>query len=1083
MIKLIKLSKWKLQTMIPLLVGFVILCTNHAFAITASNTMNSGVDLLNSEQQLTITGTIVSSDDGMGLPGVAVVVKGTTTGTVTDFDGNYSINVPSSDAILVVSYLGFLKQEITVGSKTVINVSLEPDTTALDEVVVVGYGTAKKETLTGSVEQVKADVFEDIATGSPALALQGRTPGLVVTRNSSRPGNEDINFAIRGVSSVNGIDPLIVIDGIPAVNTASFTDMNPNDIESISVLKGGSASVYGSRAAGGVILVTTKKGRGDVKVDLSSVLRVGTIGIRPPSPTMEQYGQLYLEAVDADLVAGKAPRYFFWDNYETLERIAAGEEGYYDLPINGRVWLAEGNRFDEMFGNSYSNQQNISVSGGGEKSNFRISTGYDENVGGLKIADDSSERYNFSLNYNVDISDRLSLNTNVSYFHRTISGPIGGLARDAATYDAPLFPSYNAQGQYYSVFGGVDIAGRRNAVAQVIDGGRTNLIDEQFKIAGLLTYKISDHLNITTSYAISKQNSDDQRYQLSVPLYDWDGNFATTINDASNTYIEEETGTITYKNYKTSLNYDNTFGNHRLSGLLAIEAEKNISNGLRARRNGFVDYGVYDLNLGATDQAIQTEGGGNTWGAFGYIGRINYNFKEKYLLEVQGRRDGSSRFADGQKWSNYFSASGGWVISAEDFLNDSNTISFLKLRGGYGELGSTSGFGNFGYLSTVGFGTTVFGQTNAGQQVTTRASSLFSDTTTWERVATTEVGLDFRLFNNKVFGSVDLFKQQNKDMLVQLVYPDILGTNAPTTNSGTLETNGWEVQLGYSTKIGELDFSISANMSDARNEVVSYDGAEAIQAGLNLVDSSDNNPEEVIEGKPVNSFYLYETDGYFQTQAEVDAYYAAYGGKDNSILFDQDTAAGLVPGDTRIIDSNGDGVINTDDLTYHGDNSPHYTYGLNLDLKYRNWDFNTFFQGVLDQNVLRTGYFSAPFQQIWQNQSTAWLGTTWTPDNPNAEFPRSTTQRNVTNWNYINKDFMLQNNRYIRLKALIVGYNFKGLKVGSTDIDNLRIYFSGNDLFEFSNIKDGYDPEAGAGSNNATYPFMRTWALGVKVSL
>ena len=439
MIKLIKLSKWKLQTMIPLLVGFVVLCTNQAFAISASNTINSGYNLLNSEQQLTISGTVVSSDDGMGLPGVAVVVKGTTTGTVTDFDGNYSINVPSSDAILVVSYLGFVKQEIAVGSKTVINVSLEPDTTALDEVVVVGYGTAKKETLTGSVEQVKADVFEDIATGSPALALQGRTPGLVVTRNSSRPGNEDIDFAIRGASSVNGIDPLIVIDGIPAVNTASFTDMNPNDIESISVLKGGSASVYGSRAAGGVILVTTKKGRGDVKVDISSVLRVGTIGIRPPSPTMEQYGQLYLEAVDADLVAGKAPRYFFWDNHETLERIAAGEEGYYDLPINGRVWLAEGNRFDEMFGNSYSNQQNISVSGGGEKSNFRISTGYDENVGGLKIADDSSERYNFSLNYNVDISDRLSLNTNVSYFHRTISGPIGGLARDAATYDAPLF--------------------------------------------------------------------------------------------------------------------------------------------------------------------------------------------------------------------------------------------------------------------------------------------------------------------------------------------------------------------------------------------------------------------------------------------------------------------------------------------------------------------------------------------------------------------------------------------------------------------------------------------------------------------
>lgn len=1082
MIKLIYQTKLKLFTKLCFIVGFLVFGLHQMQAETTLSDLENSVLTKDDSQSTTVTGIIVSSDDGMPLPGVAVVVKGTTTGTVTDFDGNYSLTVPSSNAILVFSYLGYVTQEIQVGTKSLINVSLDPDTTALDEVVVIGYGTAKKETLTGSVEQVKSEVFADIATGSPALALQGRTPGLVVTRNSSRPGDENINFQIRGASSVNGIDPLIVIDGIPTINTASFTDMNPNDIENISVLKGGSASVYGSRAAGGVILVTTKKGKGDIKVDISTITRIGTIGIRPPTPTMEQYGQLYLEAVDADLVAGKSPRYFFWDNHETLERIAAGEEGYYDLPINGRIWIAEGNRFDEMFGNSYSSQHNFSLSGGNEKSNFRISAGYDENVGGLKIADDSSDRYNFSLNYNVNISDRLSINTNVSYFHRHISGPSGGLARDAATYDAPLFPSYNSQGQYYSVFGGVDIAGRRNAVAQVIDGGRTNQIDEQFKIAALLDYRLTDHLNITASYAISKQNSEDQEYSLSVPLYDWDGNLATTITDASKTYIEEETGNITYKNYKTTLNYDNTFGDHRLTGLLAVEAEKNTSNGLRARRFGFVDYGVYDLNLGATDQNIETEGGGNTWGAFGYIGRVNYNYKEKYLLEVQGRRDGSSRFAEGKKWSNYFSASGGWVISAEDFLKDSNTISFLKIRGGYGELGSTSGFGNFGYLSTVGFGTAVFGQTNAGQQVTTRASSLFSNTTTWERIGTKEIGLDFRLFNNKIYGSVDLFEQQNKDMLVQLVYPDILGTNAPTTNSGTLETRGWEVQLGWNTKIGELDLGIGANMSDTRNKVVSYDGAEAIQAGLNLVDSSDNASEEVIEGKPINSFYLYETDGYFQTQAEVDAYYAAYGGKENSILYDQDNASGLVPGDTKIIDTNGDGVINTDDLTYHGDNSPHYTYGFNLDLKYKNWDFSTFFQGVMDQNILRTGYFSAPFQQIWQNQATTWLGTTWTPENPNAEYPRSTTQRNVTTWNYINKDFMLQNNRYIRLKSLVLGYNFKDLKIGKTPINNLRIYFSGNDLFEFTSVKDGYDPEFQESTNNSVYPFMRTWALGLKVS-
>lgn len=675
-------------------------------------------------QSTTISGTVIADEDGMPVPGANVVEKGTNNGTTTDFDGNYTITVSSSDAILVVSSIGYATQEIQVSARTTVNVTLKTDVSALEEVVVVGYGTAKKETLTCSVEQVKAEAFEDIATGSPALALQGRTPGLVVTRNSSRPGDEGINFLIRGASSINGIDPLIVIDGIPAINSQSFNDMNPNDIESISVLKGGSASVYGSRAAGGVILVTTKKGRGDVKVDISTITRMGTIGIRPPTPTMSQYGQVYLAAAQEDIATGKPPRYFFWNDLETVQRIANGEEGYYDLPINGNIWLGDAPRFDEMFGNSFSSQHNISVSGGSEKSNYRISAGYDNNVGGLKVADDSADRYNFSLNYGLDISQRLNLNTNVSYFHNNFSGPASGLAREAATWDAPLFPTYNPDGQYYANFGGVDIKGDRNAIAQVKDGGRENKTVEQFKISAQATYKLTDHLDFTGSYAISKQNSEYQVYAVSVPLYSWDGDFSNNINNT--TYIQESTGpkntdgNITYKNYKGALNYNNSFGDHNLSGLLAIEAEKNEINEYSIRRNGFVDYGVYDINLGATDQLVTTSGGGNTWGFFGYIGRLNYDYKGKYLIELQGRRDGSSRFADGAKWSNYGSVSGGWVISSEDFLKDSSTISFLKLRGGYGELGSTSGIGNFGYLSTVQFGTTVFGQTDANQQVTTR---------------------------------------------------------------------------------------------------------------------------------------------------------------------------------------------------------------------------------------------------------------------------------------------------------------------------------------------------------------------------
>ncbi|WP_052823325.1 SusC/RagA family TonB-linked outer membrane protein [Neotamlana sedimentorum] len=507
----------------------------------------------------------------------------------------------------------------------------------------------------------------------------------------------------------------------------------------------------------------------------------------------------------------------------------------------------------------------------------------------------------------------------MSYFSNKFSGPAAGLAREAATWDAPLFPTYNPDGQYYANFGGVNITGDRNAIAQVKDAGRENKTTEQLKVFAQATYKLTDHLDLSGSYAFNKQHSEWQQYLVSVPLYSWDGGFSNNINNTSSisegTGPDNSDGNVTYKNYKATLNYNNSFGDHNISGLVAVEAEKNESNEYFIRRNGFVDYGVYDIHLGATDQQITTSGGGDTWGFFGYIGRINYDYKNKYLLELQGRRDGSSRFAEGQKWSNYGSISGGWVLSSEDFLSDSKIISFLKLRGGYGELGSTAGIGNFGYLSTVQFGTTVFGQTSATQQATSRASSLFSDTTTWERIATSEIGLDFRLFNSSVFGSVDLFRKNNKGMLVRGITTQVLGTTTPFTNIGTLQTDGWEVMLGWRGQINDFDFTISANMSDTRNEITRYDGAQSIVAGLNDADSSEN-----ILGKPINSFYLYKTDGYFDSQAEVDQYYASHNA--GGILPSQTSNDALRPGDIKVVDVNGDGDLDTDDLVYHGDNAP-----------------------------------------------------------------------------------------------------------------------------------------------------------------
>lgn len=1021
---------------------------------------------LKPEQELIISGIVKSKDDGLPLAGVNIIVKGTNSGVVTDFDGAYSLSVSSEEAVLVFSSIGFVTKEITVGSQREINVELETDIGQLEEVVVVGYGTTKRATLTGSIDQVKAEAFEDLAVTSPGQALQGRTPGLVVTRTSSRPGSEGLSFTVRGASSTSGISPLIVIDGIPAIGTSSLNEMNPNDIESISVLKGGAASIYGSRAAGGVILVTTKKGKGKVKVEVGTIFRLGTIGIRPATPTAQQYAKVYLEAASNDLF----PYWADWE--EALPLLAEGYEGIFDNPRLGPLYLGNANIFDQMYGNSYSNQHNLSVSGSSETSNYRVSLGYDQNVGGLKTAYDGAEKYNIAVNYGMDISDRLKLNTNITYFKRQFSGVSGGLGVNAIGQDPPFFPAKNPYGQWYANFG--VLGGSKNAIANTVDGGRINNKTEQLRFILSADYKINDDLSFNGSYSFTRDHQDYQKYVLNVPTYGWFGELARASVNLT-PYIYEEQNNGTYENYKGTLNYKKSFGNHNLSATAVIEGELKTSNTLDARRDGFEDLGTYDLSLGPEDVLVTTNGGGGTWGFLGYVGRIDYDYKDKYILQLQGRRDGASRFAEGYKWSNYGSISGGWVLTKEDFLNENNVFSFLKIRGGYSEVGSTTGIGTFSYLQTVNLGgTAIFGDTPAIQGTAT-ADGLFSNTTTWERLINKEIGVDFELFNNKVFGYVDLFIKENIGMLIKSDESDILGTSAPVTNLGNLETKGWEASVGFRDQIGDLDLTVSANMSDTRNKLIDYLGADTYQPGLN----------SIRQGDPLNSFYMYHTDGLFEDETAVQEYYDTYTSERQGIIPVNNSTVGLRPGDVRIVDTNGDGAITEEDVIFKGESAPHYVFGFNIDARYKNWDLTVFFQGVLDQTIHRTGYLAYPFARRWTNHTDRFLGKTWTVDNPDPNaFPRTSTQATRAAYNYAYTDFMLENVSYARLKSLILGYNIKGLKIGNTDIDNLRVYFSGNDLLEITDV-NGWDPEANPNTNssNASYPFMRTWALGVKISI
>ncbi|MCW3787659.1 SusC/RagA family TonB-linked outer membrane protein [Plebeiibacterium sediminum] len=1061
----IKISSGIKEWMKKMLVG-TFLFLSIGIMVNAETDFN--VSVTDQENTVSISGN-VKDENGEPIPGVSIIQKGSSNGTITDIDGNYTIKVNLGSTI-VFSFIGMTSQEIVVSSPSPINVFLKSESIGLDDVVVVGYGTQKKATLTGSVETVKAEVFEDRAVTSPALALQGQTPGLVVTRSSSRPGKESIDFQIRGATSVNGGSPLIVIDGSPAINDDAFNSMNAEDIESITILKDGSAAIYGSRAANGVILVTTKKGKGETKVEINSQVMFNTLGIRPPTPTMEEYATVWLEAAEQD---GAQANYWGWQTKENLLRMQTGEEGIYSTQYWGDIFLGDYPRFDEMYGSSLSQQQNVSLSGSSEKSSYRISGGYLENRGLLQTAYDGKAQYNLRMNYDYEVTKWLKLETGVSYFNTEVQNPSSGFDASSISNDPPFFPSKNPYGQWYANFG---IAGNRNAVAATVDGGKETTKRDQLKLNFAATVNITKDLSLKGTASFDKDFYYNQNYKLTVPQYTWFGELAPeSVNSTSS--ISEKTSTVFYKTYGGFANYNKKLGNHEISAMIGITAELNENKTLYGYRKGFEDLGVYDINMGSTEELVEATGGQGHWGLYGYVGRLNYNYMNKYLVEVNGRRDGSSKFAPGYKWSNFMGGSLGWVITEENFLKDNNFLSYLKLRASYGEMGNQVGISNYDYVSTMGYGTAIFG-TTAAQQNSAWVSGITSNTRTWERVSNLTVGTDFQLMQGKVYGSFDYFIKKNDGMLISVNYPDVLGGSAPKSNSGSLETKGWEAALGYRNKIGGLEYNVSVNIGDTRNELIKMEGVSTYSAGKN----------STVQGYALNSWFLYKTDGFFADEDEVTAYYEQ-AGNGGEIPNSSDANVRLRPGDTRKVDLDesksitGTGNIDdkNGDVKYMGDAAAHYNFGVNIGLKYKNFDLTGFFQGVLDQKILRSGYLQYPFYTVWSNQPSAYIGKTWTEDNTSAKYPRMTYNTTRSKWNWANNDFMLQNNRYVRLKSLVVGYTFKDIKVDKYKIERLRIYFSGNDLFEFTSLKDGYDPEYGESTQNS-YPFNRTYAIGVNLS-
>ena len=1054
----------------------------------------------------------VKDDKGEPIIGATVAVKGTKTATVTDFDGNFMLN--GARGTIVVSYIGFEQQEIKYNGQRTLNVTMKEDNSLLEEVVVTGYGVAKKASLTSAISQIKGDeVYKDRGVSSTTVALQGEIPGLTVTRTSTRPGSEAAAMQIRGDISINGnSSPLIIIDGVTG-SLDELNSMNGSDIESISVLKDASAAIYGARAASGVVLVTTKRGKqGKAVITYNGALSRTINGIQAPLTNNREWLDMFYEAQynDMRVTSGltdpteihNSINWWIFNSFGGASTdpndidpatgapcIYKGEALFNALRDGKTLTVQNGDKIerwepnnyimDNLYGQATSQKHNLSVSGADDKFGYRLSLGYEKAQSQLKVAEDGQKKWSARLNADYQAMKQLKLETNLSFEKRDVNTPTTDVG--AGWMDPWFWAVYNENSDAYDTF-----SGSRNPVGGLTQGGQNKYRLTTFRGSLKATYDLSQYVNglsVSASGAYKLVESNTQTVKNKVQYYDWVGTMTgNKQGPGSITETDKRWENITLGGF---INYNRTFAeDHNVFAMLGMTAEQEKYKGISASRSQgplYENSGLTDLDVWASGSNNGASGGQNSWGLVSYLTRLSYTYKDRYSVEFLGRRDGSSKLSESQRWKNFFSISGYWRLSGEPFLKNVKWLSDLKLRYNYGKTGSVEGIGNYERYASVSTGQALFG-TSPAMQTTIWLGSMTSDQRTWETINSHDVGLDFAFLNNRLRGQFDYFVKSNNGMFISVEYPSVLGASAPKVNDGEFRARGWEFSINWNDKIGDLNYNLGFQVSDAWSEVRKLTNNE------NVPDPGINSNRLI--GMPRRAIYVYQTDGLFQTQEEVDAYYEMYywnadhsGPKPNSILPapGENKTNTLRPGARKVVDLNGDGAITREDLYYAGDAAPRLNYGAKLGLEWKGIDFSVFFQGVWKQKVLRSGNFYAPWITNYVMQNKTFMGQMWTPENPDAEYAIASRDNSFSRWNYENKDVSVQNNRYIRLKSLVVGYTLPQQWTGRIGISKVRAYFAGDDLWEWTKVKDGYDPEYGEASNN-TFPFSRLLTFGLDIT-
>jgi len=1016
-------------------------------------------------QTTRISGTVVDQL-GEAIIGANVQVEGTSVGSITDIDGKFAFEAPRQGT-LVISYIGYKTQKMPLGNTNTFRIILIEDAETLEEVVVVGYGVQKKATLTGAVSQIQGDeVLKGRATSNVGTALQGAIPGLTITRKSARP-TENATITLRGGISVNdGIDPLILIDGVDAYSW-ELNQINPNDIESVSVLKDAAASIYGARAAGGVILITTKRGEKNQKLQITynGSVNFNYKGKEYPAATGSEWAKMMMNAAFEDEKYGGTSSLWAILGFTEAEYQRVANNEAFSWENGGKTYRIDplnGYQPDLVYGTTTGTSQNISIKGGNDKLSALTSIGYSKDRSLVKLTFDGQEKYNVRSNIDYKFNNYVSISTNISYDHVKKDTPTYGIGY--GMQDFYIFPLYTESGKFYDNFG------QNNIAAHLVEGGKTKDVNNMLRVGGSLNVDLgflTKGLSANLKGNIRQYNGNKRSRSHSITLYNWDDTvYATSGSKANLESMTERYTRSLYQSYEFFLNYDRTFGKHHVAAMIGNTNELRNNYQLSAYRSGLNYTSLDDLATGdtTTDKIYNTDDwptGSYKWSFVSFLGRLNYDYEGKYLVEFSARRDGSSKLAKDQRWDNFFGVSGGWRLSEEAFIKDNiDWLSNLKIRASWGQSGGLSGIGNYDSYAAISTGTTIFG-TTPDMASTGWISGMTDASRSWERVESMNYGIDFGVLNNRLTGSFDYFKRKNKGMLISITYPATLGGTAPSTNSGNFTAKGWELVLNWQDRINkDWSYNIGFTLDDSETKVTKYTGNTTIAAGSN----------KIVEGKPLNSLYVYRTDGMFQTEAEVDVYLAQMNGaKSGSLISGVNSGSSkLRPGSVRRLDLNGDNDITTDDLDYYGDLSPHYRIGLNLGVQYKGIDFSAFFQGVGKQNTIRKGQMLCAFYSGWTNTNGYLHGKTWSSeDNPvvggnsNADFPIMSRNGTINNWNYKHyNDINVMNTWYLRAKSISLGYTLPNKITRKAAIEKMRVWVAGENLFDISNIKDGFDPES-----------------------